>query len=673
MPHVYRRPRNGHPVAPGFRPDVQGLRGVAVVLVILYHVGFPVKGGFVGVDVFFVISGFVITRLIVAEVVSSKRFSFTRFYARRISRLVPLYAVVTASVMIVAHFALSPFGEVQDVVKTGVWSAGFAANFQLLLENSYVGLEANPLRHLWSLAVEEQFYVFFPAVLVALVKWRFRGIRGEERANMIFGGLLLASFLLCAYWSHFGSEFLQRASFFIAPTRAWQFLAGAGTALYLEKLINQKSRSLSFVAITSVVGLIWSSLVITEDAPFPGLWAVLPTLAAVGILCSSQPGSAIHRMLSLSPLRVIGELSYGLYLWHWPIVVFVVRRTSLTPGIAILIVFVSLLLAGLSYLAVEKPIREGFRVPQRALFVLGASLFVTLGVAILVGRDAGRTYSRAVSPGVPADAQMVRFGLGARDTRLNLVNTCNDPSASITDLQKDCSNHLNDGVNRVLILGDSHAAAIGDGLFMAGTQLGVEVIGYFEYGCPIIDGYTVQRIEDCEKSIQRSLELVGKLKPDVVVLAQSYTAYATFEQEATTVIDPDMDVPVPATTSARISHLITDATVRIRQLVEFGTRVVVVREVPFAVMPGTDTAMEFKAHSRLLSLINQELDRKVMWIGNVLLLDLTDYICPVDPPCALDSDGRLLYWHKTHLNRRGSERLVPVWTKLLMSQLQVDK
>ena len=673
MSHVYRRPRPRRPVAPGFRPDVQGLRGVAVVLVIFYHVGFPLKGGFVGVDVFFVISGFVITRLIVGEVVSGQAFSFKRFYARRVSRLVPLYALVTTSVMIVAHFALSPFGEVQDVVKTGAWSAGFAANFQLLFENSYVGLETNPLRHLWSLAVEEQFYVVFPAVLVALVKWRLTGVRGEDRANRIFGGLLLASFSICVYWSFFGSEFFQRASFFMAPARAWQFLAGAGTALYLEKLITRRSRSLSFVSITSVVGLFWSSLAITEDPPFPGLWAVLPTLASVGMLCSSQPGSVIYRMLTLSPLRVLGELSYGLYLWHWPIVVFVVRRTSLTPGTAILIVFVSFLLASLSYLAVEKPMRENFRVPRRALYVMGMSLFVVLGAALLVGKDAGRTYARAVSPVVPADSQMVRFGLGARDTRLDLVGTCNDPTASITDLQKDCSNQLNDGVNRVLILGDSHAAAIGDGLFMAGIQLGVEVWGYFEYGCPIIDGYTAHRIKDCEKSIQRSFELVDQLKPDVVVLAQSYTAYATFEQEATTVIDPNVGVPVPTTTSARVGHLIAGATVRIKQLVEIGTRAVVVREVPFAVMPGTDTAIEFKAHSRLLSLINQELDRQVVSIRNVSLVDPTDYVCPVDPPCALDSDGRLLYWHKTHLNRRGSERLVPFWSKLLVSQLQVDK
>ena len=673
MPHVYRRLRCRNPIATGYRPDVQGLRGVAVVLVILYHVGFPVKGGFVGVDVFFVISGFVITRLIVAEVVSGTRFSFKRFYARRVSRLVPLYAIVTTSVMIVAHFALSPFGEVQDVVKTGAWSVGFAANIQLLFENSYVGLQANPLRHLWSLAVEEQFYVVFPAVLVALVKWRLSGVRGEDRANRVFGGLLLASFSLCVYWSHFGSEFFQRASFFMAPARAWQFLAGAGTALYLEKLITRRSRSLSFVAITSVVGLFWSSLVMTEDAPFPGIWAVLPTVVSVGILCSSQPGSVIYRMLTLGPLRALGELSYGLYLWHWPILVFVVRRASLTQGTAILIVFVSLLLASLSYFAVEKPMREKFRAPQRALLVMGVSLFVALGAAILVGKDAGRTYARAVSPAVPADAQMVRFGLGARDTRLDLVDTCNDPSASITDLQKDCSNHLNDGVNRVLILGDSHAAAIGDGLFTAGTQLEVEIWGYFEYGCPIIDGYTAQRIEDCEKSIQRSFELVGQLKPDVVVLAQSYTAYVTSDQEATTVIDPNEDVPVPTTTSARVGHLIADATIRIKQLVEFGTRVVVVREVPFAVMPGTDTAMEFQAHSRLLSLINQELDRKVMSIGKVSLVDLTSYVCPVDPPCALDSGGRLLYWHKTHLSRRGSERLVPFWSKLLVSQLQVDK
>ena len=656
-----------------YRPDVQGLRGIAVILVVLYHIGFPLEGGFVGVDVFFVISGFVISRLIIAERASSDGFSFMNFFARRISRLVPLYAIVCLATILLAHFALSPFGEVQDVVRTGLWSAGFSANHQLLIENSYVGLEHNPLRHLWSLAVEEQFYLFFPVVFVGVLSLRSRGIRCEDRGNLLLIGIWASSFVLCVYFSHFGSTFLQSASFFIAPTRAWQFLSGAGVALNLEKKVDRYAGSLIVLRVASSAGLVWASLTFSEEAPYPGLWAVLPTLATVGLLCSSRPGTMLFRFLTLRPMRLAGELSYGVYLWHWPIVVFVSRHVTITPVVAASIVVASFALTALGFIVVENPVRTNFRSPQRAIVVLGVSLGAILGTSNWVGRSAEETFARALSPEVTSDAQMVRFGLGVRDTRLNLVGTCDDPSSTISDLQRDCSNHFEgDGV-QVLLLGDSHAAALGDGLFLAGSQSDFGVTGFFEYGCPLIDGYTVQRIEDCVSSIRRSLEIVSEIRPEFVVLAQSYSAYVTYEQEATTVISADRDSPISAATKSRTQRLVADAGLRLRQLVDLGTKVLLVREVPFAIMPGTSTAIEFDAHSRLLELINEELNNQVASLPGVTLVDLAESICPIEPPCALDSEGRLLYWHKTHLNRRGSERLIPVWTELFGAKREQDK
>lgn len=654
-----------HSLGPDYRLDIQGLRGLAVVFVVLYHVGYPLPGGFTGVDIFFVISGYVITRLVLDNYSLAHHFSFKEFYSRRISRLMPLCALVTVVTVVVAHFRLSPFGEVQDVVSTGKWSIVFLANHQLLGVETYVGLESNPLRHLWSLAVEMQFYLAYPILLVSLLRLRSRGIRGEDRAAFLFVFFFLTSFAMCLYLSHFGGSISQRVSFFAAPTRAWQFLLGSAAVLYFEPRVSRDSSARRIVGFASVIGLVWSALVLVESSTYPGVWAILPTLSTFGILISSSPGSLLHRILTVWPLRFIGDLSYGLYLWHWPIVVYVERSHTMSLGYKIAVICVSLLLALASYSVIENPIRRSFRSPRRAVIILGLSISLLTAGVVVVGGSANRVYLRALSPTIEADAQLVRFGLGARDTILDFVDACSNPETPLVELEKVCTNSVNRDATRILLLGDSHAAALGDGLILAGDELGMSVMGFFEYGCPFIDGYAAQRIDDCVKSIEKSTALVREWKPDIVVIAQSYSAYATFEQEATSIVDVDPGIPFSQEVRTRVFGLVSDALVKIKELTEMGTKTILVREVPFAIMPGTSTKEEFLAHSRLLDLVNEEIDRQLIPNPRLTVLDPTSDVCPIGPPCALDNEGHLLYWHKTHLNRRGSERLKSFWIRSL--------
>jgi peptidoglycan/LPS O-acetylase OafA/YrhL len=655
-----------------FRSDIQGLRAIAVGAVVAYHLGLPISGGFVGVDVFFVISGFVISRLIMREADSSDGFSFKNFYGRRIKRILPIFVVVTAATLIASRFLLSPFGEIQQISRTGTWAAFLAANEQLLREDTYLGLVSNPLRHLWSLAVEEQFYILFPVGFVAFLRLSRRSIRYEDRARFVMGMFVAISLVACISLSHSGNSFFQQIAFFSTFTRTWQFLVGVVAAVLVKQSRSTQPVARIFLASSSVVGLCWSFLSLNETGTYPGLWALLPTLSTAGILISSERGTLLWRMLSLKPLVLVGDISYGLYLWHWPVVVFVARQTELTWNVALIIGIFSILLSRLTYHFIERPFRE-FKIKFRWLsFLAIAASSILLLTSSLIGRYADSQVARAFSPKVPEDSQLVRFGLGVRDTKLNLVETCNDPTAAIENLLSDCSNGAISGKPGILVIGDSHAAAIGDGLFVAAQNLGVGAVGFFEYGCPFIDGYTVQRIEDCVLSIDRSIELIHQLKPKVVVIAQSYSAYLTLEQPATTRVSPNANIAISADVSKEANRLVRSFELRLREILDGSRTVVILEEVPFAVMPGTRTADEFLSHMRLLEVVNGDLIGRFRGLKDVRLVNVNNVICPNDPPCALDEGGKLLYWHKTHLNRNGSLRLTRFWEDLIRREVGVS-
>ena len=370
-------------VEDGFRPDIEGLRGVAVTLVVLYHgalLGFV--GGFVGVDVFFVISGFLITGLLLRELERRGRISFRAFYARRVRRLAPAGAVVLLVTLLATFLVVDPLDR-PDLLADGAAAALSVGNMRFALQASdYFATVStpSPFLHFWSLAVEEQFYLLWPALLagVALLA-RGRRVRLAVGVAMVL--VIVVSFAVNLVVTNVSVDW----AFYSLPTRAWQLAAGglvAVLALPLRRLPGALQAALGTAGLAAIVV---AALFIDGTVPYPGLAAAVPTLGAVAVLIAAGRGPA--RLLTLAPVRFIGQISYSLYLWHWPLLVLPAAAlgAALAPNQVAGLMCLAVVVAWLSWRYVETPFRAGFggrlaRWPGR---VVAVGLTGLLGLALL--------------------------------------------------------------------------------------------------------------------------------------------------------------------------------------------------------------------------------------------------------------------------------------------------
>lgn len=361
-------------------------------MVVAFHAGLPVPGGFVGVDVFFVISGFVITAMLHREWVSTGRIRFRQFYLKRFRRLTPALALMVACTVVISPVVLYPFADQENVVKTAFGAMLLAANFVISkTTGGYFGAaaEANPLLNTWSLSVEEQFYLIFPAVLVlgwVLAKRRAR-LRGApflligSIATLSFGLALAPQFGL----TFFGSEILL--GFYSTFTRAWEFAAGALLALALTKVTISLTSRFMFVVGAAGISMLAASLwLITGSKSFPGPWTLLPVTGTLLLLLAGTCENRVSRALSIPPMVRVGDWSYSIYLWHWPFIVFAIYLWPFSPYASVLAAAVSLAPALASYYWLEQPIRQ--RVTRNRIQVtklITAVMIPPLLLAALVG------------------------------------------------------------------------------------------------------------------------------------------------------------------------------------------------------------------------------------------------------------------------------------------------
>ncbi len=354
-----RQPETGNQLPTRYRPDIDGLRAVAILAVVLYHSGFGCPGGYVGVDVFFVISGFLITSLIWRDLEGGS-FTFAGFWERRARRIAPALVVVTLATLAVGWFLLMPV----DLKTLGDASASqslFCANIYHWLDTSYFSGNAaeKPLLHTWSLAVEEQFYLVVPFLLWGL--YRAPSLRGRKAILSLLAAGFGVSFALSLYVvSHH-----PRAAFYLLPTRAWELLLGAIAAFLPQPPVLDRRFLRDLCALAGAVLILVPVCVYTLRTPFPGIAALPPCLGAALLLCANVPierskPTAIGAMLSTRPVVFIGLISYSLYLWHWPILAYgnYVALTPLSAGQrAFLLAFLGLA-AVLSWKYVEAPFRS---------------------------------------------------------------------------------------------------------------------------------------------------------------------------------------------------------------------------------------------------------------------------------------------------------------------------
>jgi peptidoglycan/LPS O-acetylase OafA/YrhL len=356
-----------------YRPEIDGLRAVAVIPVILYHAGFePFSGGFIGVDVFFVLSGYLITSILLGERESGK-FSLVGFYERRARRILPALFFVMAVSIPFAWAYLWP-QDLKDFSQSIVAVSAFASNFLFWTESDYfdTAAELKPLLHTWSLAVEEQFYVLFPLFL--MVTWRL----GKRQISFLVVAVAAIS-LVAAEWA---SVKFPSASFYLLPTRAWELLLGALVAFYMfRKTDICGNQSLSVLGLAV---LAFSILTFDEQTPFPGLIALIPTIGVVFIVINTREGMLVHKALSNRLLVGVGLISYSAYLWHQPIFAFSQHRSIDEPTVEFLIslILLTFALSWVSWRFVERPFRDKRRFTRKQIFVFAVSVS---GLFMLIG------------------------------------------------------------------------------------------------------------------------------------------------------------------------------------------------------------------------------------------------------------------------------------------------
>ena len=364
-----------------YRSEIDGLRAVAVLPVILFHTGLHwMPGGYVGVDIFFVISGFLITGILMRELEAGK-FSILKFYERRARRILPALFFVMAVTAVLATTFMLPY-ELRDFGRSMIAVIAFISNIFFWDEANYFATAAErlPLLHTWSLSVEEQFYILFPIALWFFWNyWR----RGLVPAMVV---ITLSSLVLAEVMVHRSPS----TAFYLLPTRGWELLSGSLTSIYLSRRGAVNRATGEVIGIVGLLAILYSILFFDEGTPFPSFWALVPVLGTVGILIGASELTLVGRILSLRPAVFIGLISYSAYLWHQPLFAFARITASdespedqLMIGLAVL----SLVLAWASWRFVERPFRQRGRFNARQILLqssFGAAALVSLAVVFLM-------------------------------------------------------------------------------------------------------------------------------------------------------------------------------------------------------------------------------------------------------------------------------------------------
>ncbi|HEY7302417.1 MAG TPA: acyltransferase family protein [Xanthobacteraceae bacterium] len=542
---------------------MDGLRAVAVSLVVGFHV-FPdvVKGGYVGVDIFFVISGFLISNIIFKSVAQS-RFSYIEFYVRRIRRIFPALIVVLVACLVFGWFALLPvdYKALGQHVAAG---AAFVSNFRILDESGYFDTAAQlkPLLHLWSLGIEEQFYILWPLVVVAL---------SRDPRKMWVGllGLAALSFLLNVVLI----QYKPVASFYLPVTRFWELGIGAAlayAAMHYGEPVGLVGRGFPFggPALKRAAGEVygWTGVLLIVLAvaffdsavAFPGWRALLPTIGAALIISAGTMNCSVGRMLSNRPLVLIGLISYPLYLWHWPLLVSERFLELDTADLAIraATVVISIAAAWATYRFVETPIRYGKADKTALPTILSSSMLLLCGVGLIVAKNG---ILIRLPPPIRAVAGFSYDLLGEyRDHRCLLA-----PDQSSHDFADECDDSTGNPSSRrsVFIWGDSHAAALYAGI----KRIPVDgafprLMQYTASACPPVPGMVFKERKFCNEINDFVLSRIEAVKPDVVVMTAFWLHYKPLSQWSTLGI-------------SGLQHAIQ----RVKQA---GARVIVVGQVP---------------------------------------------------------------------------------------------
>ncbi len=692
----------------GFRPDIEGLRGIAVALVVLFHAGLPIPGGFIGVDVFFVISGFLITGLLLREHERSGRVSLSNFYARRIRRLLPAATAVLLATLVASFLFIGPLDQ-PGVMRDGAASALSIANIRFALaEGNYFAAisQPSPFLHFWSLSVEEQFYLVWPALLLFVARGRRRWVgavllvvlAGSFAANIVLTDTSLA-------WA-----------FYSLPTRAWQLAIGGLLAVAGTSLMRLPRLPAVLAGWAAMAGLVAAALFINDRTPYPGIAALAPAFAASLLIASGTVPRGAGALLSTAPIRFLGRISYSLYLWHWPILVLVPLAvgTSLPVEGRVVLMLSAVVLAWVSWRFVEEPFHHG-RIsvllrPRRAIPAGLASVAVIALVASGLGIRGERSIdaialgaeptsaptepapsppssSPDTSPGtsvvpatpepspVPEPTATLAPLLTWQDipdaTPRDPIPLTADIRPSIADARTDterlfrdrCASQVKDlhprvcvygnleGTFTVVLIGDSHAGAWFPAVEALALERGWRLVPYVKLSCPFLD-MKVEHLDtsaeytECESWREEVLAILVKQPPDLTIVAMSHRGIFPLLAE-----DRNVDRQAQA-----IARAVGRVPGRVLIMVDTPRTTV---DIPgcIAANPADVRPCAISRAEGFTSLFGLR-EAKAAAISGAGLIDLIPSVCPA-MACQVVRDGMILYRDNHHLTATFSRSLAP--------------
>ncbi len=487
-----------------YRAEIDGLRAIAVLPVLFFHAGFPAfRGGFVGVDVFFVISGYLITSIIHVDI-KSDSFSIATFYERRIRRILPALFLVSLICIPLALLLMLP-DEFESFSKSLIAVSSFSSNILFWQQSGYFepANELKPLLHTWSIAVEEQFYLFFPLFLLL-----FRKLNTKRLIK-----LLLTTTVLSLGLAEYTAMHYSSANYYLLPSRAWELSIGAilAISLPLRKDINQP-----FSAWASLLGLgliIYSVFSMNENVPFPSMVTLLPVMGTALIIAYSNPTNVTGKILCLKPIWGLGIISYSTYLWHQPLFAFArLREGDVTPGDYFILIVISLTFAYFTWRFVEAPFRNRKNLSRKKIFS-GAAI---LSGAMIIFGSMGYFHSEDFIIMNDEQIHLLSYLHYDRAEPYREGSCFLREEQTFSEFKELCFKP-----GSTMIWGDSNAAALSYGLY---KSLG-ELSQITSSACPPLKGFITSSRPHCSDINTFALEKIEALKPDLVFLHANWIAY----------------------------------------------------------------------------------------------------------------------------------------------------
>jgi peptidoglycan/LPS O-acetylase OafA/YrhL len=639
-----------------YQPHIDGLRALAVLLVILHHLGdwMGLSGGYIGVDIFFVISGFLITYIVKADI-DSHRFSFGNFYKRRVVRLAPAYFTVLIASSAAALVFMLP-AELVNYARSVVSSVLLFANLYMWKEvGGYFGTSANttPLLHLWSLAVEEQFYLFWPLVLVLGHRWI------GPRSLLKF---LLAVSVIGVIFSEWGVTRFPAAGYYLLPTRIYELAIGSVLAYLPATTVGKIPRTAASALGLGMIG--YSAVRYSEETLFPGYAALAPVIGTALLLRWGEGGIGIGAILSSPIMAFLGRISYPAYLWHWPIIAFLhINEVAITVPIGIAVLIATIGLAWLTYKGIELPARRFLVFPARKLIMIGIGLPITVSLAFAFFLVS----TQGLPSRFPESLNLKSAALLAHPHKAR--GRCNEGPPAAPLPADDCILGRPNGQVDILLVGDSHAnhfSGFLDELGKAAGLRGYDMTRSQTAFLPGVDFWTPRegKPDHHENFVPRNLyisDLLMRERYRYVVLAASWSGYfrsgsmlKSGQLEGEDAFKMGMRAAIQQAQAASQKVVVLEMVPSLPR----GHHACSLRNARFKL--ADDCTVPLANHEAQTAGVSAFFDELRREFSDVVWINPAKIMCS-DGRCATELDGVPLYKDSGHLNDLGARLLARKW------------